>query len=473
MSLRLISAWVLCGALALALMVLLLRYPWSAALSAFMFALAGACAAGLFAAGGNKRRELSSGAASAPSEQLTPGAKSAARAARGAAGVPASELLEAMLNSMREGMLVVDGDLRVVASNAAARGLFEFGEGAGESQQQTPHLGELTRNPVVLSAYLGAIERGERVEVKIELTDAERRVFDLRVAPLQQRSLQTSAAGVQAQKNAAGERAQRNATGAQAASRGAVGVFFDITRLERLEHVRQEFLSNVSHELRTPLTAIRTFVETLEDGALEDAANNRRFLSIIERNAARMHSLIDDILELSAIEAGTATLEARPVRLRAMIDEVLTALAARAAERGLVLGNEVAEDVFVHADARRLEQMLTNLCDNAIKFNSEGGTVRITHERAGGRDRISVADTGEGIAPEHIRRIFERFYRVDRARSRALGGTGLGLAIVKHLARAHGGEATVQSVPGAGSTFTVELPHTPGMYDERGTTGDE
>ncbi|HZG51964.1 MAG TPA: ATP-binding protein, partial [Pyrinomonadaceae bacterium] len=244
-----------------------------------------------------------------------------------------------------------------------------------------------------------------------------------------------------------------------AARGGEVGVFFDITRLERLERVRQEFLSNVSHELRTPLTAIRTFVETLEGGALDDADNNRRFLSIIDRNAARMHSLIDDILELSAIEAGTVAVEARPVRLCALIGEVQTALASRAAERGVSLRNEVAADVFVHADARRLEQMLTNLCDNAVKFSAEGGAVTVAHERATERDRITVSDTGEGIAPEHIHRIFERFYRVDRARSRSLGGTGLGLAIVKHLARAHGGEATVRSTPGEGSTFTIELPH--------------
>ena len=443
MSLRLISAWVLCGALVLAFAALLFWYPAGAEWLALVSALAGASAASLFLTGGTAgQRELSPDLV----KQLTPGGKSGSRAARATAGIPAGELLEAMLNSMREGMLVVDGELRVVASNEAARGLFGFGDDVGgRQQQQLPHLGELTRNPAVLSAYLCAIERGERVEAKVELTD-ERRVFDLRVAPLQHRG----AAGAEAQK---GARAQASA------ARGAVGVFFDITRLERLERVRQEFLSNVSHELRTPLTAIRTFVETLADGALDDAENNRRFLSIIDRNAARMHSLLDDILELSAIEAGTATVEASPVRLRALIDDVLTALAARASERGLALRNEVAEDVFVHADARRLEQMLTNLCDNAIKFNAEGGGVSISHERTGGRDRISVADTGEGIAPEHIRRIFERFYRVDRARSRALGGTGLGLAIVKHLARAHGGEATVQSAPGEGSTFTIELPH--------------
>ncbi|HJR06346.1 MAG TPA: ATP-binding protein [Pyrinomonadaceae bacterium] len=432
MSLRLISAWVLCGALVLAFAALLFWYPAGAEWLALVSALAGALAASLFLTNGGGQRELSPDL----DKQLTPGAKSLVRSAKATAGIPASELLEAMLNSMREGMLVVDASMRVVASNAAARTLFVFGESTG--RQRHLRLGELTRNPSVLSAYLGAIERGERVEVKVEIMNvAERRIYDLRVAPLQQ---------------------QQRESGAQTSSRGAVGIFFDITRLERLERVRQEFLSNVSHELRTPLTAIRTFVETLEAGAINDTDNNRRFLSIIDRNAARMHSLIDDILELSAIEAGTVTVEARPVRLRALINEVLTALASRAAERGVVLRNEVAEDVVVHADARRLEQMLTNLCDNAVKFNSEGGTVTVAHERARERDRITVSDTGEGIAPEHIGRIFERFYRVDRARSRALGGTGLGLAIVKHLSRAHGGEATVRSVSGEGSTFTIELP---------------
>jgi two-component system, OmpR family, phosphate regulon sensor histidine kinase PhoR len=244
------------------------------------------------------------------------------------------------------------------------------------------------------------------------------------------------------------------------ARRGAIGVFFDITRLERLERVRQEFLSNVSHELRTPLTAIIAFVETLEGGAMGDPENSRRFISIIGRNAARMRSLINDILELSAIEAGTVFIEARPVRLWQMVNDVTTSLASRAEARGVTLVNEVPPDTVVFADPRRLEQMLTNLVDNAVKFNREGGEVSIRHERET-RDRISVTDAGDGIPPEHIKRIFERFYRVDRARSREMGGTGLGLAIVKHLARAHGGEASVHSTPGVGSTFTVELPPAP------------
>jgi len=426
---------ILCIALGIVFFALFIFQSPSAAFIALAFALGGAWA-GRFLTSGD-RRELPSGevARAAITQEKIQSAKLAASAAASAAAradaVPASELLDAMMNSMREGMLVVDGEMRVVLANQAARSLFGFTEGTAQSLR----LGDLTRNPAVLSAYLGAVERGERIEAKVETMEADKHVFDLRVAPLQER-----------------------AASAAQSTRGAVGVFFDITRLERLERVRQEFLSNVSHELRTPLTAIRAFVETLEDGAIDDEEHNRRFLSIIDRNAARMHSLIDDILELSAIEAGTVTVAVAPVRLRSMVNDVLTSLAARAGEREVSLENEIAEEVVVYADARRLEQMLTNLADNAIKFNPEGGAVRVHHERAGERDRILVSDTGEGIAPEHIRRIFERFYRVDRARSRALGGTGLGLAIVKHLARAHGGEATVQSVPGQGSTFIIELP---------------
>jgi two-component system phosphate regulon sensor histidine kinase PhoR len=338
-------------------------------------------------------------------------------------------LLDAAMNSMREGMLMVDDSLRVVSSNRAARDIFKAAEGRIDSRRLT----EVVRNPAVHRAFSAALKRGERVEVKVETGNGnERRTFDLRVAPLAHR--------------AGGEQSL------------ALGIFFDITRLERLERVRQEFLSNVSHELRTPLTAILAFIETLEDGAIDDPSDNRRMLSVIRRNAARMHNLIDDILELSAIEAGTVRVEAQAVRLRSLVGEVMTGLASRAASRDVTLYNEVAEDAIVHAEARRLEQMLTNLMDNAIKFNREGGSVRVTHEAGARADRIGVSDTGEGIAYEHLPRIFERFYRVDRARSRAAGGTGLGLAIVKHLARAHGGEATVESELGTGTIFTIELP---------------
>jgi two-component system phosphate regulon sensor histidine kinase PhoR len=260
---------------------------------------------------------------------------------------------------------------------------------------------------------------------------------------------------------------------------GALGVFIDITRLERLEQVRQEFLSNVSHELRTPLTAILAFIETLEAGAIDDQEASQRFLAIIRRNAIRMQELIDDILELSAIESGNVRVRAEVVELAPIVTDVIASLATNALAKGIIVTSAITRDALVYADARRLEQMLTNLVENAIKFNRENGTVTIKFESKGRgsrpstsqgviaqipqnetpvRDKIIIEDTGEGIPAQHVERLFERFYRVDRARSRDLGGIGLGLAIVKHLARAHGGEVTVSSELGKGSTFTIELP---------------
>lgn len=337
-----------------------------------------------------------------------------------------SSLFEATMGSMREGLLVVDKDMRVIASNSAAHRLFNPSLPRLDSQRLT----ELTRNPAIYSAFLDGLKGVERSGVKVETHGPERQVFDLRVVPI-----------------------GGNGNGAE----GALGVFFDITRTERLELVRQEFLSNVSHELRTPLTAIIAFVETLETGAMEDSESSQRFLSIIRRNASRMHSLIDDILELTAIEGGNVTLRTDSVDLHALADEVCASYAAKAAAHGVSLVNEVAPGVMVHADSRRLEQMLTNLIDNGIKFTRGGGTVKIRHE-SGARDRIIVEDNGDGIPAQHLERLFERFYRIDRARSRDMGGTGLGLAIVKHLALLHGGEVTVNSGLGKGSNFTIHLP---------------
>lgn len=338
-----------------------------------------------------------------------------------------SALLEATMNGMREGLLVVNKDMRVIASNPAAHKLFNPSVRALKSQRLT----ELTRNPAIYSAFLDGLNGIERSGVKVETHGPERQVFDLRVVSI----------------------GSTNGNGAE----GALGVFFEITRTERLELVRQEFLSNVSHELRTPLTAIIAFVETLENGAMEDPESSQRFLSIIRKNASRMHGLIDDILELTAIEGGNVTLRAKPVELHELVQEVCASLAAKAAAQNVALKNNVSPDVMVHADERRLEQMLTNLIDNGIKFSRENGTVSISHE-AGARDRILVQDNGDGIPAQHLERLFERFYRVDRARSRDIGGTGLGLAIVKHLALLHGGEVTVASELGKGTTFTIHLP---------------
>lgn len=336
------------------------------------------------------------------------------------------QLFEATMSGMREGLLVVNKDMRVVASNRAAYKLFNPTVPKIESQRLT----ELTRNPAIYGAFLDALKGQERSGVKVETHGPERQVFDLRVVPL-----------------------VTNGNGAA----GALGVFFDITRTERLEIVRQEFLSNVSHELRTPLTAILAFVETLQNGALEDIESSQRFLAIIGKNASRMHGLIDDILELTAIEGGNVQLRRSSVKLRDLVGEVTSALNDKAAEHHITLVNEVDSDVVVKVDARRLERMLTNLVDNGIKFGGDDATVKIRYE-SDSRDKIIVEDNGEGIPSQHLERLFERFYRVDRARSRDMGGTGLGLAIVKHLALLHGGEVTVSSELGKGTTFTIHLP---------------
>ena len=339
----------------------------------------------------------------------------------------AGSLFEATMGGMREGLLVVNKDMRVIASNPAAHRLFS----PAVSKLQSQRLTELTRNPAIYSAFLDGLKGNEVSGVKVETHGPERQVFDLRVVPI----------------------GNVNGHGAE----GALGVFFDITRTERLELVRQEFLSNVSHELRTPLTAIMAFVETLESGAKEDPESCQRFLSIIRKNASRMQELIDDILELTAIEGGNVQLRAAPVELRSLVTEVYASLATHAQARNITFENSVAADVVVYADSRRLEQMLTNLVENGIKFGRDNGNIVVSYQ-SGTRDQIIVEDNGDGIPAQHLERLFERFYRVDRARSREMGGTGLGLAIVKHLALLHGGEITVESELGKGSKFTIFLP---------------
>jgi len=336
------------------------------------------------------------------------------------------QLFEATLGGMREGLLVVNKDMRVVAANPAAHKLFNPNLSKLESQRLT----ELTRNPAIYGAFLDALKGEESADVKVEIHGPERQIFDLRVVPL-------------------------GANGAGAS--GALGVFFDITRTERLEIVRQEFLSNVSHELRTPLTSILAFVETLQNGALDDRESSQRFLAIISKNATRMHGLIDDILELTAIEGGNVQLRLAPVELAELVNEVNASLASKALAQGMTVVNEVTPGTVVTADTRRLERMLANLIENGLKFGRENGAVRIKYD-SDERDKIIVEDNGEGIPAQHLERLFERFYRVDRARSRDMGGTGLGLAIVKHLAILHGGEVTVTSEIGKGTAFTLHLP---------------
>ena len=336
-----------------------------------------------------------------------------------------NQILQKILDTTRECVIVIDGNMRISHCNVPAAVAF-----ARDSLDlETRRLSEIIRDLDLHEAFRKAINSQVSADVRLELPTAEKRKFDVHVAPIE----------------------LDDAT-------HAIGFFYETTQIDRLETVRQEFLSNISHELRTPLTSILAFVETLEDGGIDDKENNLRFLGVIRRNAERMHSLIADILELSLIESGNVAVEICEIKLAAAVHDVLNSLSAKAKDREIELKNEVPDSAVVFADLVRLEQMLTNLVDNAIKFNRRGGCVRVAYEQADGRDVISVADTGEGILPEHTQRIFERFYRADRARSREIGGTGLGLAIVKHLARLHGGEISVNSILGSGTTFRIDLP---------------
>lgn len=345
-------------------------------------------------------------------------AEAAARPAR-------DQLLQKILDATREGVLVVDPSMRIAQCNVPAAVAFSR-EGL---DLETKRLSEVVRDLDLHEAFRRALTSQISSDVRLELHGAGRRKFDVHIAPIELDGRPY-----------------------------AIGFFYETTQIDRLEMVRQEFLSNISHELRTPLTSILAFVETLEDGGLEDQDNNLHFLNVIRRNAERMHSLIADILELSMIESGNVSIAVKTLSLHSAVRDVMTSLSAKARDRGISLVNAVPESATIIADSVRLEQMLVNLIDNAIKFNRPSGSVTVEYYEADGRSVISVTDTGEGILPEHVNRIFERFYRTDRARSRDIGGTGLGLAIVKHLALLHGGEVAVTSTLGTGTTFGIELP---------------
>ena len=244
---------------------------------------------------------------------------------------------------------------------------------------------------------------------------------------------------------------------------GVVMVLHDVTALRQLERVRTEFVANVSHELRTPLTAIQGYLETLLSGALDERENARRFLEIVLRHSERLGRLLNDLTDLSNIELGKVTLRREPVRIADVVGSVIDIIAPRAARARVAVTAQIPADLSdVPADRDRLAQILINLIDNAVKYTPEGGSVTVTgRNREDGMIEVAVSDTGIGIPPGDLPRITERFYRVDKARSRELGGTGLGLAIVKHLVMAHGGELRIESEQERGTTVHFTLPVAP------------
>ncbi|MGC3969966.1 MAG: ATP-binding protein [Pirellulales bacterium] len=250
---------------------------------------------------------------------------------------------------------------------------------------------------------------------------------------------------------------------------GAVFVLNDVSRLRRLENMRRDFAANVSHELKTPITSIKGFVETILDGATPE--DTERFMRIIARQADRLDAIIDDLLSLSRIEkeAEASDIMLTPTRLKEILAGAVHDCHLKADERGVTFDMDCSDEAKARVNALLLQQAVRNLLENAVKYSDAGGVVQLRVETLPEEVRISVSDRGCGIAPEHHARLFERFYRVDKARSRKLGGTGLGLAIVKHIVLAHRGRVTVESALGKGSKFTIHLP----PWQQHAVTGEE
>ena len=339
--------------------------------------------------------------------------------------VDAKAQQQVLFNSMIEGLLLLDRTQKIYLANRAFKNLFGLKvELRGKTILEVLRLHELD-------------ELVRRVQAEGQVFD-----YELRLPDLNERWLRVNAAGIS---NSAGER------------EGTILVFHDLTRLKQLDRTREEFVANVSHELRTPLSLIKGYVETLLDGARNNPEVAGRFLKIIERNTSRLDLLIQDLLTISALESGRIKLNLQPVELRPLVEKIFTDLNAKAENKNVRLINELPE-LCASADVNRLDQVFANLVDNAIKYGRAQGSVKVGGKKLDdGRLEILVQDDGPGIPIESLDRVFERFYRVDKARSRDQGGTGLGLSIVKHIVQAHGGEVWVKSELGKGATFFFTL----------------
>ncbi len=341
--------------------------------------------------------------------------------------------LRAVLSGMAEGVIAIDARRRLLFANASADRL--FGLDGSPVGRLVP---ELIRSPQVHEAVEATLTGPGPYQGEIVLATREAmlrvhtRVLAVHGTPLP---------GLPPP--------------------GAVLVFHDVTELRRLERMRQDFVANVSHELKTPLASIKAYTETLLDWALHDETLNVRFLKRIEEQADRLNQLILDLLSLAQIESGQEIYEHRPLALAPLIVACVESHRDRAVAQSLALGLELGpldDQTLVLADEEAVRQIIDNLIDNAIKYTPDSGSVCVSCRLSGDEIAIEVADTGIGIPRDDLPRIFERFYRVDKARSRELGGTGLGLSIVKHLVQSIGGQITVTSRVGAGSQFTVQLP---------------
>jgi two-component system phosphate regulon sensor histidine kinase PhoR len=337
--------------------------------------------------------------------------------------------LTAVLSSMAEGVIAVDMDERIISINKAAARIFE------DLPQNLLNrsIPEAIRNPDLQKFINRALSSKENLEEDITLYQRGERILYVHHTPLE------------------------DGGGRQS---GILVVFNDVTHLRKLENIRKDFAANVSHEIKTPLTAIKGFVETLRTGEVTDPKETERFLAIIEKHVNRLTAIIEDLMKLSKIEQRDETSEIRleESSVKSVILSAIQTCREKATAKNITVDLVCPEDISVRLDSRLIAQAVVNLLDNAINYSSEKSDIQISATLKNQELRIIVQDHGIGIPKEHLSRLFERFYRVDKARSRELGGTGLGLAIVKHIAHAHGGRVSVDSTFGKGSAFSLHLP---------------
>lgn len=337
--------------------------------------------------------------------------------------------IEAVLTSMMEGVVAIDADKNILSINRAASALL----GMDSSDAKGRTIFDAVRNTALLDFVEETLAEEENREGEIVLQAEGKKILQLHGTML------------------------RDGYGS---SIGALVVLNDVTRIRQLESVRRDFVLNASHEIRTPVTSIKGFVETLLEGALDDRDSLERFLGIIARHADRLNAIVEDLLSLSRIEqeseAGEIPMDEES--LSQVVEEALDVCRPGFQEKSIELAKACSPGITVRMNASLLVQAVTNLVDNAVKYSDPGSTVRVTCGADATWATIKVSDDGCGIAEQHLPRLFERFYRADKARSRSLGGTGLGLAIVKHIVQAHRGSVIVESEQGRGSTFTIFLP---------------
>ncbi|MDO8748674.1 MAG: ATP-binding protein [Candidatus Omnitrophota bacterium] len=334
---------------------------------------------------------------------------------------------KAILTSMVEGVIAIDKDARILSLNPTAEKIFTIRKQDAEGRLFL----EVIRNNDISEIISRVLKSGEPLSSELNLILPVQKVFRINASAIFEDS----------------------------AVAGCVLVIHDITQMRRLERVRSDFVANVSHELKTPLTSIKGFVETLLEGAIDDKKNNREFLRVIQEHTNRLENLINDLLDLASLEERGIALNTQEVNVRELADKVLAGFEGQLKKKEIEVGNELSGNLIIKADKDKIEQVWINFIDNAVKFNRPKGGIKIyAEETADNKIKFTVKDTGFGIPVKDIPRIFERFYRVDKARSRSLGGTGLGLSIVKHIIELHKGSVGVESVEGLGSEFSFILP---------------